>query len=128
MDESLEFLLFFAIITTIALCFVMIPTILALRSSKKSKLQQSAKPEKLKLSVTVMNMRCGVKMVGIKTPKTVKEFWVAFRTEDGHTFELPVRDAMYHGFEEGQTGTLTLVNGQVYSFVLKKQAVPADNA
>jgi len=128
MDESLEFLLFFAIISTIALCFVMIPTILALRSSKKSKLQQSAKPEKLKLSVTVMDMRCGVKMVGIKTPKTVREFWITFQTEDGRILELPVREGMYHGFDEGQTGTLILKDGQVYSFILKKQAASADNA
>lgn len=70
------------------------------------------------IKATVVEQACGVKMVGIKTPKTVKEFLVVFRTETGELLKFDVPEEMYDGFEKGQTGTLTVSAGQVYGFSL----------
>ena len=93
MSETEE-IIFGFLLFVVSLSIILIPLFISLRSSKKARTQPPAKPEKLKLSVTVMDMRCGVKMVGIKTPKTVREFWVTFQTEDGRILELPVREGM----------------------------------
>ena len=37
-------------------------------------------------------------------------------TEDGQRLSFPVPEEMYDGFEKGQTGTLTLIDGQLYGF------------
>lgn len=117
MNETEE-LLFGFFIFTVAVCVTVIPIIRILRPAKKGS-TQPPKPEKQTFSVTVVDMRCGVKMVGFKTPKAIKEFVVAFESEEFGTFTLPVPEANYLGFEVGQTGRLTLVNGQLYSFVLE---------
>ena len=65
---------------------------------------------------TVVDMGCAVRTEGWKTPKTVRDFMVVFQTEDGQRLSFPVPEEMYDGFEKGQTGTLTLVDGQLYSF------------
>lgn len=117
MNETEE--LFFGLfIVTVAICATAIPIIRILRPAKKGS-TQPLKPQKQTMSATVVDMRCGVKLVGIKTPKAVKEFVVTFESEEFGTFDLPVPEANYDGFDKGQTGQLTLVNGQLYSFVLK---------
>ena len=68
------------------------------------------------LRVTVENTFCSVKTVGAKSPKTVKEFTVVFKKEDGELFSLSVPEEMYEGFEKGCFGLLTVVNGEVYGF------------
>ena len=70
------------------------------------------------MRATVVSQSCGVYAVGIKTPKTVREFTVVFRLEDGTMLKVPVPEEAYDGFEEGQTGVLTLVEGEMYSYVL----------
>ena len=72
------------------------------------------------LRVTVVSQNCRVFSTGIKTPKTVREFTVVMQKEDGTLFHLPVPEEAYEGFEEGQTGLLTLVEGELYSFELDK--------
>lgn len=58
-------------------------------------------------------------MIGIKTPKAVREFTVTFRTEDGGILKFNVPEEMYDGFEEGQRGLITLVDGILYGFELE---------
>lgn len=65
---------------------------------------------------TVIDQACTVKTVGWKTPRTVKEFMVVFQTEEGQRLEFFVPEEMYDGFEKSQTGTLTLMDGELYGF------------
>ena len=118
MNETEEFLLALFVVTA-AICASVIPIVRTLRPAKNSD-PQPQKPKKETFSATVVHMRCGVKMVGIKTPKAVTEFVVTFESKEFGTFDLPVTEAMYHNLEEGQTGKLTVSNGQLYSFVLGK--------
>ena len=68
------------------------------------------------LKATVADIACAVKTEGWKVPKTVREFMVVFQTEDGKRLEFSVPEEMYDGFEKGQTGVLTLIDGQLYGF------------
>ena len=72
--------------------------------------------ESVELRVSVEDTFCCVKTVGVKSPKTVKEFTVVFKKEDGEFFSLSVPEEMYEGFEKGAVGLLTVVNGEVYGF------------
>ncbi|MBR5442264.1 MAG: hypothetical protein IKV44_04870 [Clostridia bacterium] len=68
--------------------------------------------------VTVVGQSCSARMVGMKKPKAVNEFLIYFKDEDSKTFPVAVPEDLYDGFEEGQTGTLTLVDGKLYGFEL----------
>lgn len=70
--------------------------------------------------VTVINQYCNTKVVGIKQPKAVEEFFIAFQESDGNTFDLSVPEECYDGFEIGQKGTLSLVDGKLYGFELEE--------
>jgi len=80
----------------------------------------SAAPEFTTVSIkaTVIDQTCCVKTIGIKTPKTIKEFTVVFQTENGETLKWNVPEEMYDGFEKGQSGTLSVVDGELYGFEL----------
>lgn len=119
MTETEEFIFGFVLVVAVfgVLIFMICRT---LRPAQKEEARKKLKPERLCFTATVTGMRCGVKMVGIKTPKAVTEFVVTFESKEFGTFDLPVTEAMYHNLEEGQTGKLTVSNGQLYSFVLGK--------
>lgn len=68
--------------------------------------------------VTVVDQSCCVKTIGTKTPKTIKEFSVVFQTENGEIMKLNIPEEMYDGFEKGQSGTLSIVDGELYGFEL----------
>ena len=118
MTETEEFIFGFVLVVAVfgVLIFMVCRT---LRPAQKEEARKKPKPERLCFTATVTGMRCGVKLVGIKTPKAVKEFVVTFESKEFGTFVLPVPEANYDGFEKGQTGKLTLVNGQLYSFTLE---------
>ena len=61
---------------------------------------------------------CYVKTVGIKTPKTVREFVITFKTENGDFMKFNVPEEMYDGFDKNQKGILTFVDDQLYGFAL----------
>ena len=67
---------------------------------------------------TVVDQTCCVKTIGIKTPKTIKEFTITFRAENGEIIRLNVPEEMYDGFDKNQTGILTVADGQLYGFEL----------
>ena len=68
------------------------------------------------IRATVIDHICQVQLVGTKTPKATKIFTVVFRTEGEQILPLNVPEDMYDGFEVGQTGLLTLVDGELYGF------------
>ena len=75
-------------------------------------------PESVTTTVraTVVDMACRAEMVGTKMPKAVRNFVVIFQTEDGEILKINVPEEMYDGFDKGQTGILTLADGDLYSF------------
>ena len=70
--------------------------------------------------VTVTNQFCNTTVVGIKQPKAVEEFFITFKEPDGNIFNLSVPKECYDGFEIGQEGKLSVVNGELYGFELKE--------
>ena len=72
------------------------------------------------LRATVLDQTCEVKLMGTKTPKATKIFTVVFRTEDDKIFSFHVPEEMYDGFEKGQTGVLTVVDGELYGFAIEE--------
>jgi hypothetical protein len=72
----------------------------------------------------VIDRICGINTKtsnGYKMVKTVKEFVIVFEDDDGKFRRVLVSESMYDAFEEGQAGTLTLIDGQIDSFVLDEE-------
>lgn len=70
------------------------------------------------INAEVVDQVCYVKTVGIKTPKTVREFVITFKTENGDFMKFNVPEEMYDGFDKNQKGILTFVDDQLYGFEL----------
>ena len=68
---------------------------------------------------TVIDMACSADMVGTKMPKAVRNFVVIFQAENGEILKINVPEEMYDGFDKGQTGILTLADGDLYSFEIE---------
>ncbi len=105
---------------------------LSLRSEKKNKDKRyiceddfpDCEPETKSFHAEVTDQICGVKTIGYqayKQPKAVKEFYVKFRDDENNVYDVPVSESMYEGFEKGQRGILTLIGGQIDSFVLDEE-------
>ena len=75
-------------------------------------------PETVTLHAEVVDMCCRSTVVGIRTPKAIREFLVVFRDDEGELHSIPVSEDIYEGFDVGQVGMLTLVGGSVDSYVL----------
>ena len=81
-------------------------------------------PDTLTRHVTVLDMACGVSTVGYqsyKQPKAVKTFLIKFADDEQNIYDIPVSEGMYDAFEVEQKGTLTIINGQIDSFVLDEE-------
>lgn len=72
--------------------------------------------EKFKAEVVDLNYR--EEMVGYMTPKLVKTYTVIFRKDDNETIKIEIPQEMYDGLETGQYGEVTLVEGELYSFII----------
>ena len=70
------------------------------------------------IRATIIDQSCCSKLVGTKTPKAIQEFTVVFRTENSKILSFHVNEEMYDGLEVGQTGLLTIVDGQFYGFAI----------
>ena len=122
MDQLMRNPYFWAVL---ACCAVLLPVFIVIDIIKRTKKRAGeknvpAQPEYTTVvtRATVVDQTCCVKMVGIKTPKTVKEFAVVFQPEDGKILRLCVPEQMYDGFAQGQTGVLKVTDGELYSFEL----------
>lgn len=78
----------------------------------------SRPPETVVVHARVVDQCCFTTTVGIKAPKAVKAFFVSFAGDDGMLYKIPVSEEMYDAFEIGQVGELTLINGEVGSYIL----------
>lgn len=74
--------------------------------------------EVISTHVEVVNISCGTKLIGSKQPKSVEWYTVAFKKDNGEIIEVAVDSEMYEGLDMGMKGELTLVNGQLSSFIL----------
>ena len=78
-------------------------------------------PIKETFCAKVIDRICGINTKtsnAYKMVKTVKEFVIVFEDSEGKFRRVLVGEDMYDAFEEGQVGMLTLLNGQIDSFVL----------
>ena len=64
----------------------------------------------------VVNMTCGTKVVGSKSPKCVESYVVTFRDQNGKIFHIDVDREMYDAIDIGMRGLLRLVDGHLNSF------------
>ncbi len=127
MDNSL-FTKFSLCILGVVLIFTVIGIIRAIKGKKTQKTNNTRPTNKydllkqefetIEIKATVTEQSCCAKLVGTKTPKAVKEFTITFKTDDGQLLKLSVPEEMYDGFEKGQYGLLTIIDGELYSFDL----------
>lgn len=83
--------------------------------------EEFPEPESVSFFARVVDLRCDIRYKGTKMPKMIKEFVVSFAKEGGEVIRLHVPEEYYDGFEVGQEGTVTLVDGQLYRFTLKDE-------
>lgn len=131
MDQLLFDIFFWGVFVGGGTMFIIFACVMAVKQYKRNMAKQkdvhrgkegiSIEPEFTTASIraTVVDQTCCVNTIGIKTPKTVKEFVVVFQTEDGGFLKLNVPEEMYDGFEQGQTGILSVVDGELYGFELE---------
>lgn len=85
---------------------------------KKKPKEDYPEPETITFHAKVVKMECATRHVGIKQPKLIKEFLVFFEDDEGKAIRLFVDEEYYLSMEVGQVGNLTLIDGELYSFVL----------
>ena len=86
--------------------------------SDSSSLEIKTEFETVKFQAEIVNLFCRVDMEGIKTPKTVTIYTVEFKTDEKEIIKLEITQEMYDGLEIGQIGEVTLVEGELYSFIV----------
>ncbi|MBO5101931.1 MAG: hypothetical protein J6C39_05300 [Clostridia bacterium] len=111
--------------------FVIIFLVVALKTkpSKKEMIAEederlNAEGEIFETHAEVVDMACDTVSVGYqsyKLPRAEKHFFVKFRDDDGQIYDIQVSEEYYFAFEAGQRGTLTLLDGQIDSFVLDEE-------
>ena len=130
MEELLFNIFFWGVFVGGGTIFVIFCAIMGVKQYKRDIAKQKelkkedSKPDEpeyttVTMRATVVDQACCVKMAGIKTPKTVKEFVVVFQLENGDILKLNVPEEMYDGFEQGQTGILSVIDGALYGFELE---------
>lgn len=72
----------------------------------------------VKILAEVVDLSCYVNMIGTKNPETVEIYTVIFETDSKKIISVNVPKEMYDGIEKGQRGELTLVEGELYSFII----------
>ena len=123
MEQKIFDLIFWGVFVGGGSAFVIFTVIMAIRQYNQQKGSGSTpvachEETRLEIKATVKAKNCCVETVGTRIPRTVRSFFVFFETEKGEQLKVNVPEEMYDGFENGQTGILTLVNGSVYSFVI----------
>ena len=133
MEELLFDIFFWGVFMGGGTIFVIFCAIMGVKQYKRDIAKQKelkkedSKPDEpeyttVTMRATVVDQTCCVKMVGIKTPKTVKEFVLVFQSENGDILKLNVPEEMYDGFEQGQTGVLSIIDGVLYGFELEEKS------
>ncbi len=116
------------ILAGIALCgalvLLMVCCVLLDKSNKQAKERAplaptDEAPQQETFDAAVVDMQCRVVTTGGRVPKTVKEYEVYLQREDGTVGRYPVSEEFYQGFEIGQRGCVTLIDGAIYGFSLE---------
>lgn len=134
MNQLLFNILFWGVFVGGGSIFAIFAFVMAVKQYKQDKAKQKELKESenirpnepeyttVTIKATVVDQVCFVKTVGIKTPKTVKEFVIVFKTENGDILKLNVPEEMYDGFVNGQTGILSIIDGELYGFELEENS------
>ena len=111
----------------IAIVSVIVFLIIWMKAYKREKLKKKTSVPKeeykvefetVKVHAKVVDLSCRVDLVGIKMPKAVDFFTVTFETDDKEIIRVDVSQEMYDGLVVGQIGEVTLVEGDLYSFIV----------
>lgn len=109
------------------IAFVIFGIVMWIRQYKRDKLRQATEPkvdehktefETESFQAKVIDLYCRAEMIGIKTPKSVEIFTVVFESADKNEIKIDVPQEMYDGLELGQSGEVTIVEGELYSFIV----------
>ena len=113
--------LIYFIIFVVGYCVFMIAFGLIFGLTQRNKIKNDTEEttyETQDIHVTVIDLCCAVRTIGYKTPETITIFTVIFQTDGDKILTFTVPQEMYDCFEKGQTGLLTIVDGNPYSFTL----------
>lgn len=118
MDKmSIIFLIFIAF----SILFFIIMMVCGKHEKDKIESTQSIENDKdfesVEINAEVIDLACTTRMVGVKYQKSIEEYFVIFKRDNGEKLSFSVSKDFYDGFEIGQSGVLTLVDGEVYSFI-----------
>ena len=93
------------------------------RKEEEKKLEESCdEPPLDEVDATVVSMRCRTGFSGShKSPQSIKEFYVTFRTSDGKEIEFKVDEAVYLSLDENLSGSLATLNGSFYGFYFEEE-------
>lgn len=136
MEDILFNILFFGVVIGGGTAFLVFATVMGIkqykRDTKKKREEPTVTADETEPVVTtavatVVDQWCGVRSVGIKMPKTVRDYVVVFQMENGEKISINVCEEMYGGFESGQTGVLTVIDGELYSFEIEGAEVLPDS-
>ena len=112
-----------------AVFFIIIPICAvrnAIRNAKRGKpptLEErlaAYEPDIKTFHAEVIDIACGVYTDGGQSytqPRAVREFCVKFREDDGSIRNVLIPEELYDAFDIGQRGSLTLIDGNINSFV-----------
>ena len=123
----MDFIIYFCICICAAIIFALYirKIIKPYKQSESEKVESNSSQteiktefETVKFQAEIIDLSCRVDMVGIKTPKTVTIYTIVFKNDQNEMIRLDVPQEMYDGLEIGQIGELTLVEGELYSFVV----------
>lgn len=84
----------------------------------KNKLEIRTEFETSTFNAEIVDLSCSAMLIGGKYPKAVDVYTAVFVTDKNEQIKLNVPQEMYDGLEVGQKGELTLVEGELYSFVI----------
>lgn len=122
------YVVLFVIFIVVVVAFLTFSVIMYIRQCKRNKLKKETPVteapkikdefDTVKFYATVVDLFCRTEMIGTKAPRSVKVFTVVFETDNKKRIKLDVPEEMYDGIETGQSGEVTVVEGELYSFVL----------
>ena len=75
-------------------------------------------PVIVNMHVKVVDMCCFTETVGTQPPRLVQNFFVFFEDDGGEIHKIAVDEEIYCGFEVGQVGELTIIDGRISGYVL----------
>lgn len=122
------YVVLFVIFIVVVVAFLTFSVIMYIRQCKRNKLKKETPVteapkikdefDTVKFYATVVDLFCRTEMIGTKAPRSVKVFTVVFETDNKKRIKLDVPEEMYDGIETGQSGEVTVVEGELYSFVI----------